>query len=173
MDFENFDTTLNTRLALPIGRFAGHDAFEQLVRDALVCAAREGWKELILSDATFEDWPLRERAVVESLQIWSKPGRRMTLLATRYDEVLRHHARFVSWRKTWGHLVDCRVCCLTAQGQFPSVIWSSGWFMQRLDGLQSSGFCGNDKLTGRQVRELIDENLRTSTSGFPVSVLGL
>ena len=31
------------------GRFAGREAFRQLVRDALACAAREGWREIILS----------------------------------------------------------------------------------------------------------------------------
>ena len=94
---------------LPTGLFSGRDAFEQLVRDALACAASQGWHEIILSDATFEDWPLRERGVVESLQVWSKSGRRMIMLASRYDEVIRHHARFVAWRKTWGHIIDCRV----------------------------------------------------------------
>ena len=53
--------------ALPTGRFAGRKAFQQLVRDALACAAREGWREIILSDPNFEDWPLGERAVAESL----------------------------------------------------------------------------------------------------------
>ena len=41
--------------ALPAGRFEGRNDFQQLVRDALACAAREGWREIILSDATFED----------------------------------------------------------------------------------------------------------------------
>ena len=54
-------------VTLPEGRFEGRVAFQQLVRDALACAAQEGWNEIILSDASFEDWPLGERAVVESL----------------------------------------------------------------------------------------------------------
>ena len=32
--------------ALPSGRFEGRNDFQQLVRDALACAAREGWREL-------------------------------------------------------------------------------------------------------------------------------
>jgi hypothetical protein len=54
--------------ALPSGRFAGRDAFQQLVRDALAAAAREGWREIILCDADFGDWPLGERSVAQSLQ---------------------------------------------------------------------------------------------------------
>jgi len=43
---------------LPSGRFDGREAFRCLVRDALACAVREGWPELVLSDAHFGDWPL-------------------------------------------------------------------------------------------------------------------
>ena len=76
------------------GRFSGRADFQQLVRDALAAAAREGWPELILCDAHFADWPLGERAVEESLQAWARRGRRMTLLACGYGEVVQRHARF-------------------------------------------------------------------------------
>ena len=70
------------------GRFIGRRDFEGLLREALARAARDGWPEMIWSDATFADWPLRERAVVDSLQAWASSGRRLTLIAARYDEVL-------------------------------------------------------------------------------------
>ena len=53
---------------LPSGRFSGREAFQQLVRDAIATAARDGWQEIFISDAHFHDWPLGERAVVEALQ---------------------------------------------------------------------------------------------------------
>src|SRR4051812_11472633 len=87
--------------ALPAGRFEGRAAFQQLVRDALASAAREGWREIILCDSDFHDWPLGEREVAQSLQDWSKSGRHCILLARRWDAVQRKHARFVTWRKTW------------------------------------------------------------------------
>ena len=124
---------------LPSGRFSGRESFETLVRDALACAAREGWPQIILSDATFLDWPLRERAVEESLHAWAKAGRQMTILASRYDEVIRHHARFVSWRTTWGHLINSRVCRFRAPADFPSAIWSPGWALHRIDPVRSMG----------------------------------
>jgi peptidyl-tRNA hydrolase len=86
--------------------------------------ARAGAR-LILSDASFLDWPLGERAVAESLQAWSRPGRRkVILLARRYDEVMRRHARFVKWRQTWSHIIEARGCPSADELEFPSVIWS-------------------------------------------------
>ena len=79
-----------TPAELPTGRFTGREAFEQTIRDAMACAARQGWHEIIVSDATFSDWPLRERAVVESLHAWARSGRRFVMLATRFDEVQRY-----------------------------------------------------------------------------------
>ncbi len=155
------------------GRFSGREAFEQLVRNALVRAARDDWPEIILSDANFEDWPLGERSVVESLQAWSKSGRRLTMLASRYDEVIRKHARFVSWRKTWGHIIDCRTCRVTVPADFPSAIWSRAWFMHRLDPQRSIGVCGYGPERGTQLKEFLDEKIRNSAPGFPASTLGL
>jgi hypothetical protein len=158
---------------LPSGRFSGREAFEQLVRDALAHAAAEGWKEIILSDATFLDWPLRERSVVESLNAWSKSGRHLTMLATSYDDVLRYHARFVAWRTLWGHIIDCRVCPGAAPLDFDSVIWTPSWFMQRLDPLRSTGVCGFERERCVQVREQLSERVRNSSPGFAASTLGL
>ncbi|MEO8120290.1 MAG: hypothetical protein ABI606_13360 [Rhodoferax sp.] len=158
---------------LASGRFSGREAFEQLVRAALDRAASDGWQEIILSDASFEDWPLHERSVLESLHAWSRTGRRVTMLATRYDEVMRKHARFVSWRKTWGHIIDCRVCRVATPIDFPSAIWSRTWFMHRLDPQRSIGVCGYDPERGVQLKELLDEKVRNSTPGFPASTLGL
>ncbi len=159
--------------ALPAGRFSGPTDFALGVRDALACAAREGWPELILSDATFEDWPLRERAVVDSLHAWSKAGRRMTLLATRFDEVVRQQPRFVAWRQTWGHLIDCRVCRDAAPGDCPSALWSRAWCMQRFDSQRSVGIWGHNPERSVLLRQLLDEKVRYSTPGFPATTLGL
>ena len=159
--------------SLATGRFSGRHAFADLVRDALACAAREAWPEIILCDPTFADWPLNELAVYETLQAWAGPGRHMVLLATRYDEVVRQHARFVNWRRQWGHLLDCRVCGRTAPSDFPSVLWSPGWFMQRVEPRYSTGICGTDRERLVQIREMLDETIRNSSPGFAASTLGL
>jgi hypothetical protein len=158
---------------LPSGVFTGREAFSQLVRDVFEGAAREGWPEIILSDATFEDWPLREREVVESLHAWSASGRRMILLANRYDEVVRLHARFVGWRRTWDHIIDCRVSRTLSATDFPSVIWSRHWYMRRMDPRHGNGVCGDDPERLVALREFLDEIILNSSPGFPASTLGL
>lgn len=159
--------------ALLCGRFSGREAFEQLVRDALACAAREGWPELILSDASFEAWPLRERAVVESLNAWSRNGRRMVMMAHRYEALIRDQPRFVRWRQTWSHIIDCRVCRRIDPLDFTSALWSPAWVMRRLDLERCTGVAGDEPQRKVILREALDEQYRNSTPGFPASVLGL
>ena len=158
---------------LPDGRFEGREAFQNLVRQALATAAHEGWPQLILCDASFEDWPLRERAVVDSLRAWSKTGRRITLLATRYDAVVRLHPRFVSWRSTWGHIVEARQCKGQDPLAFPSAIWSPHWVLRRLDLERCTGVTGAEPKRRVALRELLDEHLRNSAAGFASTTLGL
>jgi hypothetical protein len=160
-------------LPLPSRRFEGREDFRQLVRDALACAVREGWREIILSDASFEDWPLAEREVAESLQAWSNSGRRMVLLARRYDGVLRQHARFVQWRGRWSHIITS-VACPTADAlEFPSAIWSPAWVLERRDIERSNGYCGSEADRRVLLRESLNEWLRKSTPAFPATTLGL
>jgi len=158
---------------LPSGQFSGREAFAQRLRDALAKAAQEGWRELILSDATFEGWPLQEAAVLASLHAWARCGGHLTLLAHSYDEVIRRQPRFVAWRKLWGHLIDCRVCRSVAASDFPSALWSPSWYLQRLDLPRSNGVCGTDRERGLQLHELLNERIRNSSPGFPASTLGL
>ncbi|MBS0469279.1 MAG: hypothetical protein JSS31_06075 [Proteobacteria bacterium] len=160
--------------ALPGGRFEGRGAFQQLVRDALACAAQEGWRELILCDADFHDWPLGERAVAESLQQWARSGRRLTLLAADYGELQRRHARFVQWRVRWDHIIQCRRAGAADPQDLPSAIWSPQWVLQRHDPLRCSGVTGTEPERRVLLREAIDEWLdRKSTPGFSASILGL
>src|SRR3954470_4467731 len=142
--------------ALPDRRFEGRDAFRQLVRDALASAAREGWREIVLSDATFEDWPLGERAITESLQAWSASGRRMLLLAKTYDHVVRQHARFVQWRATWSHVIVASACPAADALELPSALWSPRWVMERRDIEHCLGYCGSEPERRVAVRELLD-----------------
>lgn len=160
--------------ALPEGRFVGREAFQQLVRDALARAATEGWREIILSDADFHDWPLGERAVVESLQAWAGKGRRMTLLACNYDEIVRRHPRFVQWRRTWDHVLSCHRSPAADRLDLPSALWSPSWVLQRLDPERCHGVTGTEPERRVLLRETLNEWLHNkSAPGFPASTLGL
>lgn len=158
---------------LPQGRLQGRSTFTQAVRDALQTAAREGWNELILADANFADWPLGERVVAQALQDWSRTGRRFVLLAMDYSGMQRLHPRFVKWRQTWDHIIECRSCRATDALAFPSVFWSPAWVMQRIDVERDVLVCDNAAPRRVTLRQLLDECRRDSTPGFPASVLGL
>lgn len=160
--------------ALPVGRFCGRGDFQQLVRGALACAAREGWPELMLCDADFHDWPLGESAVIESLNGWARTGRRLTLLACSYDEIMRRHARFVRWRGTWDHIITCRRSPSADPLDFPSALWSPVWVLLRQDLVRCAGVTGREPERRVVLKEALTEWLqRRSTPGFPATMLGL
>ncbi len=160
-------------IVMPSGRFAGREAFAQLVRDAFACAAQQGWREIICSDASFEEWPLHEQTVLDSLHTWSKAGRRFVMFANRYDALTRNQARFVAWRKTWGHIIECRVCRNIDSVDFPSAIWTPVWACRRIDLFHSTGVCGSEPERKLRTREILDELLLSSSLGFPASTIGL
>lgn len=158
---------------LPSRRFEGRDDFRQLIRDGLDHAARDGWREIILSDPSFVDWPLGERAVMDSLLAWSHSGRRITLLARRYDDVARQHARFVQWRGRWSHIVTAMGCSSADPLEVPSALWSPGWVMERLDIDRCNGYCGSEPERRLLLRERLAEWLAKSSPAFPSTTLGL
>ena len=159
---------------LPTGAFIGRETFRTLVRAALARAAHEGWRELIVCDAGFRDWPLGERDCVDALNAWVRAGGcQFTMLAQGYDEVVRRHARFVDWRRQWAHRIDCRVCAAADARDLPNALWSPHWVMQRLDILRSSGVSSAEPERRLLLRELIDQWLGRSTAGFPATTLGL
>jgi hypothetical protein len=158
---------------LPEGRFEGREAFQHHIRHALATAAQEGWREMLWADASFEDWPLRERAVVETLNAWAKPGRRLTMLAVRYDSLYRLAPRFVAWRVRFGHLVECRQGRSMDPVDFPSALLGPVWVMQRLDLQRCHGMAGVEPARRLALRELLEERLRASSPGFAATTLGL
>lgn len=155
------------------GAFSGPTEFAQLVRDALATAAAQGWKEMVWSDASFEDWPLREKAVVDSLEAWARSGRRLTLLAHNFDAIIRFQPRFVRWRVLWDHIIECRVCRHLDASEVPSALWSPYWAMRRLDTVRSTGQAGSEPQRRVLLREELEECRRNSGPGFPSTTLGL
>lgn len=158
---------------LPQGRIAGPTEFAEAIRLAFATAAAQGWREIIISDASFESWPLGERVVAASLNEWSNSGRTLTMLARNYDEVVRRHARFVSWRRTWSHIVVCRANTSISEDDFPSALWSPVWVCQKLDLVRSTAISGSDPARRVLIRERLDECLRRSAPSFPATTLGL
>lgn len=155
------------------GRFSGRAEFADLIRLALATAAAQGWREIILCDPDFGDWPLGERAVAQALNDWSRSGRKCTLLAANYAELARRHARFVTWRQTWAHVVECRKNAATPPEALPSALWSPGWAFERLDIPRCTGVAGSEAARRVALRERLNELLLGSTPAFPATTLGL
>jgi len=155
------------------GRFSGLTDFTQLIRQAFSAAAAQGWREIVVCDSDFGDWPLGERAVIETLNDWSMTGRKFTMLAKNYDEILRRHARFVTWRRTWAHIVECRANASAAADEMPSALLGPHWVFERLDTQRCTGVAGSE--VGRRValRERLNERLLKSSPAFPATTLGL
>lgn len=167
------NASVDTLATLPQGRFGGPAEFAELVRGAFAAAAAQGWREIVICDSTFETWPLGERAVAQSLQDWSKSGRKLTMLAKNYNEVVRKHARFVSWRRTWAHLVECRANAALSDDDMPSALWSPAWAFQTLDLARCTGVCGSEPARKLALKERLDECLRLSSPSFAATTLGL
>lgn len=159
--------------ALGTGQFSGPAEFTLLIRSAISYAAREGWKQMVWCDPSFEDWPLREKAVVEDLHAWAGTGRKLVLLAQSFVAIERYHARFVDWRVRWDHIVECRVCRPRAGTEFPSALWSPSWLLHRVDPVRCRGVSSYEAQARVSLQEELEELRKQGAPGFPATRLGL
>lgn len=159
--------------ALEAGRFSGPGEFAQRIRDALAQAAAQQWGVMVWADADFRDWPLCERQVVEAMQAWSRKGRKLRLMARRFDGFPQWHPRFVAWRRQWDHIIECQLCAPIAGLELPSALWTPDYAVLRLDTERSVGWSGVERARLTQIRAELDECAKHSTPGFPATTLGL
>ncbi|MDH5540686.1 MAG: hypothetical protein OEY03_14895 [Rhizobacter sp.] len=148
--------------------------FHDALRGAFAEAASQGCREIWICDSDFADWPLSEVALIESLTLWAKAHRKLTVLARSFDEIARHHARWVAWRRTWSHIVECRSNNELEAGQMPTILLAPGLVTVRLvDPVRFRGSVSRSPADAVQARELIDAVLQRSEEAFPVTSLGL
>ena len=156
------------------GRFEGKTAFDNQLLHFLQMAAEERWPELVVGDADFADWAWGSAAAVELLNHWARHGRKITVLACNFDALVRRHPRWVQWRSTWDHRIQCRKYLTRDPAAVPSVLWSPHWVVQRLDAERCVGVASSSRTAIVQQQEVLQEwILRKSTPSFPASVLGL
>ena len=160
-------------LPLPTGRMEGREVFTDLVRQALVVAAAQRWPRLELSDADFSDWPLGERAVVESLQVWVRQGGEIRFMARDFGPLRLAHPRLVSWRTLWSHRVQAHAVPSASGSQLPSAIWSPGWTMERLDPVRCALVASTDARRRTGLRERLDACWHKGSPSFTATTLGL
>jgi hypothetical protein len=154
-------------------RFSGRREFQAALHAMFERAVSEAWIEIIISDPDFSDWPLGERAMIQLLNDWAGHGRRLVMLASRYDEIINRHARFVAWRRTWDHIIECRQARSRDPAATPSALWGQGAMLQRNDIDRCVGICSDNPERRLQLRQELDELLAESRPAFPASTIGL
>lgn len=148
--------------------------FQAAVRAAIERAEATGAGEMIFADADFDDWPIDERAVVETLARWSSASRKLTLIAGSFDALARRAPRFVAWRQQWSHIVSCRIQDEIDAEQVPTLLWVAGQVTVRLDDrLRRRGIVSTQAVDQVAAREAIDALLQRSIEAFPATTLGL
>ena len=148
--------------------------FHEAVRSAIGQAADARALEILVCDRDFADWPLGERALVDQLARWAGPRRQLMLLASTFDEFARRHARWIEWRRTWSHLVECRVNEELDADRFPCVCLVPRVVSVRLvDVVQHRGTASHEASDEQACREAIDALLQRSVPAFPTTALGL
>ena len=153
---------------------AARSEFHDAVRAAFAEASIQGCREIWLCDVDYADWPLNEPAVVDSLTQWAKAHRKLTVVAQSFDEFPRRHPRWVAWRRTWSHIVECRANVELEAGKMPTLLLAPGLVTVRLvDPVHYRGSVSRRVADALHARELIDAVLQRSEEAFPVTSLGL
>lgn len=148
--------------------------FYQAVRNGFSEAAAQGCREIWLVDIDYADWPLNEPELIDHLTQWAKAYRKLTLIAQNFDEMPRRHPRWVAWRRSWSHIVECRVNTELEAGKMPTMLLAPGLMTVRLvDPIRYRGSLSRDAADAIRSRELIDAVLQRSEEAFPVTNLGL
>jgi hypothetical protein len=148
--------------------------FIDAVRRALAGAAEQGAREIVLVDPDFADWPLNERAVIDSLSRWIDSSRLLVVIAHSFDEVARRQLRFVEWRRQWAHVVQCRNDPDLESEQVPTLLLVPGHACIRvLDRTRYRGTVSKRPVDLTECRETVDALLQRSVEAFPVTTLGL
>ena len=148
---------------------------QEAFRRVFAEAARIGCRELWLCDVDYADWPLSERAVIDSLSQWAYSHRKLTMLAAGFDEIVRRHARWIDWRRQWSHVVDCRALDDRVESsQIPTLLLAPGIVTLRIfDTVHHRGSLSYDPADAIGCRELVDGFFQQSSEAFPATTLGL
>lgn len=160
-------------LALADRRFEGRQAFGDTIAEAIECGVQRGWRQAAFCDADFVDWPLGGRGLVSALDAWARSGCRFTMLAQRYDALIRHHDRFVQWRRRWSHQIDCWQYPGVGIHALPSACLTSDWLLHRIDPEHGVCVVTSDAARRLAMQENLAQLLRQSVSGFAATTLGL
>ena len=153
---------------------ATRGACRDAIRATLAEAARAGCRELFLCDVDYADWPLGERAVIDSLTRWAYGHRRLTLFAVGFETLSQRHPRWLEWRRRWSHVVECRALEETEPGRVPSLLLAPGVATLRIfDTVHWRGSLSLAEADANPCREKVAALMQRSVESFPATALGL
>ncbi len=142
-----------------------------------LCAAAEarGARTLWWCDPDFAAWPLDDPGLLDGLTAWlRRPGRRLVMLASRFDRLEQRHPRFVQWRPTWSHAVEPRTPADGVAMELPTLLLDDGPLLLRLwQADPPRGRAAADAAVAAVARDDLDACLQRSEPAWPVKPLGL
>ena len=157
-----------------LGSIDSRAGFESAVRNALALARDAGARDMTLVDPGFDDWPLDERATIDTLGAWAASSRKLLLMAHAFDNLARRAPRFAEWRRQWSHVVHCRADAELQAEQVPTLLLVPGVVCVQLhDRTRFRGVVSERPVDQAEIRDRIEALLQRSTEAFPVTTLGL
>jgi hypothetical protein len=157
-----------------ISAIASRADFLAAVRTAIGEAEARGAAEIFIVDPNFNDWPLNEAALVDTLGRWVDSRKRVTVFGHDFEELARHQLRFVAWRRQWSHVVQCRSDPELEAEQVPTLLLVPGVTSVRLlDRVRVRGIASHRAVDLAEGRETVDALLQRSVEAFPATTLGL
>jgi hypothetical protein len=149
--------------------------FQDALRAGFHALASANCREVWLSDRDFAAWPLNEPRVIDHLTAWALSHRKLTVLAVGFEEVVRQHPRWVTWRQHWAHIVDCRAADEADVNDVPSLFIAPGIGAIRLSasGPHGRGSVSRSEADIVLARDQLDAVLQRSQEAFPSTLLGL
>jgi hypothetical protein len=167
----NDDTTQEER-----GPIDGRSDWLAALREAFLAAPDAGVREMVLVDASFDDWPLGEPAVIDALTRWLRlPGRRMRMAGLTFDGMQGSQPRFAGWRRSWTHAIEvvaplevkaADMPCLLVSAQPPMVL-------ELFDRDRFRGRLSRDAREARLATDRVAALLQRSEPSWPANSLGL
>ena len=156
------------------GLIDSRSGFHHALREAFADIAAHPRLQVWMCDAHFADWPLNEPEVIDALVRWAQPHRKLVVLAQSFDDVVRRHPRWVTWRRQFAHAVECRLVEPMEQGRMPTLFTAQGGQTVKLvDPQRYRGSWSREPADGRLAVELIDAVSQRSAEAFAATTLGL
>ena len=138
-------------------------------------AIANGARCITCADPNFEEWPLDDAALLQSLTAWLRlPQRRLVLLAANYGTVPQRLPRFTSWRRDWAHAIQAWQPPQEFALDVPTLLLDERSVSVHLrDPLNWRGRAAADARSRLLWQEKIDVVLQRSEAAFAVTTLGL